>query len=222
MKRPMSWTGIDGTLAGVALARGYRCTLLEPNEIPALIGAVKAWFPEIKVGAASCYMREDFFRDEVFFAGQPEKEVLVVVIKKGDELAGMFSCERDRDALSLYARLGAIAPEHRGKRLGRAFPALAEAIGRASGMGMAYGMATLKVPHVQRSFESLGWQLIGITPGYDREMVAPGVIKRVYEAVYAKVLCAEAHLLRPNARNLTKRTRTFFEMLFPRRQMRGA
>jgi hypothetical protein len=45
------------------------------------------------------------------------------------------------------------------------FPSLAEAIGRAIGMGMIYGMATLKVPHVQRSFEKLGWDLIGITPG---------------------------------------------------------
>jgi hypothetical protein len=157
----------------------------------------------------------------VFFVGEREKDVLVVLIKKGDELAGLFSCERDPNALSLYARLGAVAPKHRGKRLCRAFPSIAEAIGRAIGMGMIYGMATLKVPHVQRSFETLGWELIGITPGYDREMVAPGIVKRVYEAVYAKVLVAERNLLPPLGRNMTKRTRAFFQLLFPHRPLRG-
>ena len=52
------------------------------------------------------------------------------------------------------------------------------------GIGMIYGMATLKIPHVQSPFERLGWQIIGITPGFDREMVAPGVVKRVFEVVY--------------------------------------
>jgi hypothetical protein len=122
----------------------------------------------------------------------------------------------------LYARLGVISPRHRGKRLGHTFALLTEAIGRAIGMGMIYGLATLKVPHVQRVFEALGWQLIGITPGYDREMVAPGVVKRVYEAIYAKVLVADARLLRPSARNLTERTRAFFRLLFPRKRLQRA
>jgi hypothetical protein len=81
-------------------------------------------------------------------------------------------------------------------------------------MGLAYDMATLKAPHAQRAFERAGWQLIGITPGYDREMVAPGVVKRVYEAVYTKVLVADAGLLRPQRQNLTPRTQAFFESLF--------
>ena len=216
------WVGVDRTLADIPLPRGYRFDLLARDEIPSLVEAIKAWFPEIEVGAASCYLREDFFRREVFFSGAREKDVLVVLIKKGDDLAGLFSCQRDCHALSLYARLGAIAPKHRGKRLGHVFPLLAEAIGRRIGMGMIYGMATLKVPHVQRSFETLGWELIGITPGYDREMVSPGVIKRVYEAVYAKVLVTERNLLRPRTRNLTKRTRAFFELLFPGRRLQRA
>src|SRR5439155_22552090 len=159
MNRPTSWAGIEKVIAAVSPARGYRLELLRPGDIPVLVEAINAWFPEIEVGAASCYLRHDFYPDEVFFSGQPEKDVLVVVVKKGSELAGLFSCERDRDALSLYARLGAIAPQHRGRRLCRVFPSLAEAIARAIGMGMVYGMATLKVPHVQRSFEALGWPL---------------------------------------------------------------
>jgi hypothetical protein len=219
------WTGIEGTIAKVPLARAYRLELLQRHEIPAVVAAVKAWFPEISVGSASCYLREDFFRHSVHLQGaqdEPKKDVLVVLIKRGRELAGLFSCERDRNTLSLYARLGVISPRHRGKRLGHTFALLAEAIGRAIGMGMIYGLATLKVPHVQRVFEALGWQLIGITPGYDREMVAPGVVKRVYEAIYAKVLVADARLLRPSARNLTERTRAFFRLLFPRKRLQRA
>ena len=66
------------------------------------------------------------------------------------------------------------------------------------------------------AFERLGWQLIGITPGYDREMVKPGVVKRVYEAVYAKVLVGAGSLLHPDSRNMTDRTKAFFALLFPR------
>lgn len=218
---PKDWARIRKTIAKVPLTRGYRFELLQRHEISWVVAGVKAWFPEISVGGASCHLREDFFRDEVYFPDGLPKDVLVVLVKKGDDLAGLFSCDRDHNTLSLYARLGVIAPQHRGVGLSHAFPLLAEAIGRAIGMEMIYGMATLKVPHVQRVFESFGWQLIGITPGYDQEMVAPGVVKRVYEAVYAKVLVGETKLLRPSARNLTEKTRAFFRLLFPGKSLAG-
>jgi GNAT superfamily N-acetyltransferase len=219
MKNFLNWSRIGRTIAKVPLASGYRFELLQDHDIAVIPAAVKAWFPEISVGSASSYLREDFFRDYVYLPGGPEKDVLVVLIRKEAELAGLFSCERDLNTLSLYAKLGVVAPRHRGMGLSHAILLLAEAIGRDVGMEMMYGMATLRVPHVQRAFETLGWQLIGITPGYDREMVAPGVVKRVYEAVYAKVLVAENGLLRPRARNLTQRTRAFFRMLFPRKRV---
>ena len=62
---------------------------------------------------------------------------------------------------------------------------------------MVYGLGTLRHPHMQATFERMGWQLIGITSRVRPErVVAPGVVKRVYEAVYAKVLVPE-ELLRP-------------------------
>jgi hypothetical protein len=91
---------------------------------------------------------------------------------------------------------------------------LAEAAGRAMGVGLIYGMATLKIPYMQQALERMGWKLIGITP-YDREMVAPGVVKRVFEAVYAKVLDRDEDLLRPDPQNLTPATRALFDALFP-------
>jgi hypothetical protein len=44
-----------------------------------------------------------------------------------------------------------------------------------------FGLATLKISHMQRALESAGWRLIGFTSGYDCEEVAPGDIKRVFE-----------------------------------------
>ena len=212
----MNWMEIAEMTASVPLPEGYRYDVLRRSEIPALIGFIDKWFPDISVGSASCYVREDFYNDKVSLAGEPERDTLVIVLKRDQELVGLFSCERDMDALALYARLAVIAPKHRGGHLSQSTIVLVEVIGRRMGMGLVYGMATLKIPYIQMAFERLGWLLIGITPGYDREMVAPGVVKRVYEAVYAKVLVGDSGLLHPDSRNMTDRTKAFFRLLFPR------
>ncbi|MGH9577053.1 MAG: hypothetical protein ACRD3R_06415, partial [Terriglobales bacterium] len=53
------------------------------------------------------------------------------------------------------------------------------------------------------------------TSGYDREQVAPGVVKRVFEGAYVKVLVPDEELLRPDPANLTPRARALFDVLFP-------
>jgi hypothetical protein len=133
----------------------------------------------------------------------------------GDELAGMGSWEREPDALSLYARLGIIAPDHRGAKIAVRAVEFTENLGRAMGAGFVYGLATLKVPHMQLALERAGYQLLGFAPGYDRELVAPGVVKRVYEAFYAKVLVPDEELLRPDPKNLSPKAKALFDMLFP-------
>jgi hypothetical protein len=45
-------------------------------------------------------------------------------------------------------------------------------------------------------------------------MVAPGVIKRVYEAMYVKVLAADADVLRPQVESMTPRTKALYDFLF--------
>ena len=211
----MKWLDIGEMAGAVPLPDGYRFELLKRSDIQEVVDSIQGWFPDISVGSASVYLRSDFLGEKVCLAEEADKDVLVVLLRAGRDLAGFFSCERDPDTLSLYARLAVVAPEHRGVGLCRKCIMLTEFIGRRIGMGMVYGMATLKIPHVQRAFEALGWRLIGIAPGYDREMVAPDVVKRVYEAVYAKVLVAECELLRPHTRNLTRGTRSIFRQLFP-------
>jgi hypothetical protein len=40
----------------------------------------------------------------------------------------------------------------------------------------------------QQTFERMAWQLVGIMAGLDKGLVTSGVVRRVYEAVYVKVL----------------------------------
>jgi len=211
----MKWMTLEDIADRVPLPEGYRFELLRRSDIAEVVAFIRSWFPGITVGSASGYTRAEFFEDQVSLAGEAEKNVCVVLVRYNFELAGLVCCERDQDALTLFGSLIVIAPAHRGAQLGRTGVVLTEALARNMGFGLVYGMATLRYPHMQRALEIAGWQLIGITPGYDREMVAPGIVKRVYEAMYAKVLDPDASLLRPEPQNLTARTRAFFDFVFP-------
>lgn len=211
----MKWRSIDEISVMAPLPEGYRYTMLARAEISALIDGIRRWHLDIAVGGGSCYLRKDFYTGNVFLEGEAPKDIFVGLFKRGDELMGMFSWEQIPDTLSLYGRLIAIDPAHRGAKLASAVMPLAEIVGRAMGAEFLFGLATLKIPHMQRALEASGWQLIGFTSGYDREQVAPGVVKRVFEGVYCKVLVPEAELLRPDPKNLTPKARALFEALFP-------
>jgi hypothetical protein len=199
------------------LGAGYRFELLTRAEVGPLIAGLSAWHSAISVGGASCYLQEQYYGAKVFFADAPERESVVLTLKCGADLVGMFSCTVDLATQSIYAGLGVAAPGHRGANLAYAGMTFVETVARHLGMGFVFGMATLKHPYVQRACERAGWQLIGIAPGYDRELVAPGVVKRVYEAIYAKVLEPDGGVLPPQPHNLTPRTQALFDSIFQSR-----
>ncbi len=211
----MKWPTIEQFSAMCSLPPGYRFEALQRADIPALIEAIQRWHPDIAVGGGSCYLREEFYDRYVSFDGEMEKPVIVNLFRCGEELAGMWSWEQEPDALTLYARLIVIDPAHRSAKLASKVMPLAELAGRAMGAEFFFGLATLKIPHMQHALETAGWQLIGFTSGYDREQVAPGVVKRVFEGVYTKVLVPQEDLLRPDPRNLTPKARALFDVLFP-------
>ncbi|MDH3318107.1 MAG: hypothetical protein OEO84_00255 [Betaproteobacteria bacterium] len=202
-------------MANWPLPQGYRLEQLRRADVPELIGCVKEWYPDIIVGAVGCYLQEDFYLRQVFLEGESEKEVMVILLRKDPELAGMLSLERDQHNLTLYCGLGVLAPKHRGAKLANLAPLALETMGRALGMEVIYYITTLRSPHMQAVAETAGFRLVGILPGSDRAMVAPGVVKRVYEAVYIKVLVPEAELLRPKPEYLTPKTKVLFDVLFP-------
>lgn len=207
---------LRGVLDRLPLAPGYRFEMLQQGEIDMLTQALPTWYPDIRVGAASCFLRREFYDTRVCFEGRPGDDVYVLLLRRGEAAAGMFAWDLDRDAMTVYGRLGVAAPGHRGARLTQAGLALLEVFGRRVGAGLLYGLATLRTRHVQDVFERAGWRLVGIAPGFDREMVAPGTVKRVFEAVYAKVLAGPAELLQPQGQHMTPATRALFERLFER------
>ena len=211
----MKWPTIEQMSAMTPLPDGFRFELLKRADIPALIEAIRLWHPDIAVGGGSCYLRESFYAEQVYLDGEAEKNVLVALFRHGDDMAGMWSWEQEPDALTLYGRLIVIAPQYRSAKLASTVAPLAELAGRVMGAEFFLGLATLKIPQMQRALESAGWQLIGFTSGYDREQVAPGVVKRVFEGVYCKVLVPEDELVRPDPNNLTPRARALFDVLFP-------
>ena len=199
----------------VSLPEGFRLELLKRADIATLIESIRRWHPDIAVGGGSCYLRESFYNEHVSLAGEAQKNILVALFRRSDEMVGMWCWEQEPDALTLYARLIVIAPQYRSAKLASAVIPMAEVAGRAMGAEFFFGLATLKIPHMQHALESAGWRLIGFTSGYDREQVAPGVVKRVFEGVYCKPLVPDDELVRPNPDNLTPRARALFEFLFP-------
>jgi hypothetical protein len=210
----MSWIAIDELSSKLPIPPGYRTEQLKRSEIPEVIRCFRDWFPDITVGAESCYQREDFYSREVSLEGEPERDVIVFLFKKDQELVAIVSLQRSEDTLTLYGRLGAIAPRYRGAKLAYIGPALLEAVGRAMGMEVIYALAEFTIPNMQMLFERAGFQIAGIIPASDRLLVAPGVTKRVYEAYYVKVLAADAEILRPQAESMTPRAKALYDFLF--------
>ena len=92
---------------------------------------------------------------------------------------------------------------------------LAEKMGRAMGAGFIYTLATMKMPQMQLALERAGYHLIGFMPGYDREEVSPGMVKRVFEAGYAKRLAPAEEFLRPEDKNMSPNVKRLFDTIFP-------
>ncbi|HEX7913848.1 MAG TPA: GNAT family N-acetyltransferase [Paraburkholderia sp.] len=211
----MRWATVTELNNLIALPAGYAFEQLSRSEIPELTTKVQQWHPDIGIGAGSCYIREQFYLDKTFLADEVERDIFVLVIKFAGESVGMWSYEREPDALSIYGRLLIVAPEHRGSKVALSCMAGTERISRTCGAEFIYTMATLKVPHMQIALERAGYQLVGFAPGYDREVGSDGAVKRIFEAVYGKVLVAEDDMLRPDPANLTPRTKALFELMFP-------
>lgn len=214
----MSWPSAAQLTALCPPADGCSYEVLSRSAIPELVAALRTWQPAWQVGAASVFSRESYYERFVYLDGEDsdERHVYVILLRGGGGgLAGMLAAERIPDALSLYASLAVLGPEHRGRRTPMFEGDYLEAVARHAGLEFIYTLATLKHRGSQRYFESMGYQLIGFVPGYDREEVAPGVIKRVIEAAYCKVLAPRESLLRPDVDDMTPRVKALYERLYP-------
>ena len=210
----MKWPTADEMRALIPLPEGYQLERFELAQVADLTAGIKTWYPEISVGVNSGYLREDYYLNRVHLEGKNDRDISVFPITFQGKLIGMWSFEREVDSLAIYGRVLIIAQEHRGANLGGILLKGTEALGQFMGAAFMYALATLRIPHAQRVLESAGFRLLGFFPGYDREEISPGVVKRVYQAVYAKLLVPESEILFPNSKNMTPTSSALFAMLF--------
>jgi len=210
----VNWLPWEQALAFIEMPPGYTVQAMCRHHIPEVTSALQRWYPEITFGVSSSFLREDFYRERVCLDGAVDKDVIVLTVWCGDELVGVWAGEREVDSLALWGRLVVIAPPHAGAGLTRRIISGMEEAGRRMGAAFIYGLITLKHVYAQQVVESAGYRLLGFFPGYDRELVAPGVVKRVYQAVYAKLLAPDDKVLRPDPKNMTPKARALYELLF--------
>lgn len=213
----MRWPTVDAIAALAPLPAGYRFAHFGRAQIAPVIAALKAWYPNIAFGVNGCYLREDFYLKRVCLEGNLDRDVLAVPILFGDEMAGFWSFEREVDSLAIWGRLIVVAPEHRGAKVSLHSLSGGEGLGRVMGAAFVYAFAPLSTPYVQQTLERAGYRVLGFFPGRDREEVAPGVVKRVYQAVYAKLLVPEEQVHWPDPGKMTPRAREMYGLLFPER-----
>ena len=87
-------------------------------------------------------------------------------------------------------------------------------MGRFMGAGLIYGMATTRAPYMQQALEHAGYKAVGIMPGFDQEEAEPGIVRRVYEVIYAKQLAPHSNFLIPSVHNLTPTVARLYAEIF--------
>ena len=211
----MKWPELSELEKVVPFPDGFIGQRLHRKDIPLLIESIQKWYPDISVGGASCYLTQEFYESQATLQGEDDKPLFVLTMWKSEELIGFISWDWEAAPKALYARFGVVSPTSRSAGLGTFGQRFGEALGRLMGAGFIYSMCTLKTPHMQLAFERAGYKLLGFAPGYDQEVISPGVVKRVFEAYYAKILVQPEELHVPDKKNLTPQTLALFQTLFP-------
>lgn len=211
----MNWLPWSEALGLIDLPAGYSVQELRSEHLAAVTAALPQWYPDITFGVNSVFLREDFYRERACLDGALDQDVLVLTVWHGDDLVLVYAVEREVDSLVWWGRIVAVAPQHAGQGLTRRMIEGMEEHGRRIGAAFFYAMVTLRHRYMQQGLESAGYRLLGMFPGFDRELVAPGVVKRVYQAVYAKLLAPEDKVLRPNPQNMTPTSSALYALLFP-------
>jgi hypothetical protein len=211
----MKWPELSELEKLVPFPDGCIGKKLHRKDIPLLIESIQKWYPDISVGGASCYLTQEFYESQAALEGEEDKPLFVFTLWKSEELVAFISWDWEEAPEALYSRFGAVSPTSRSAGIGTFGQRFGEALGRLMGAGFIYSMCTLKTPHMQLAFERAGYKLLGFAPGYDREIVSPGVVKRVFEAYFAKILVPLDELHVPDPKNLTPQTLALFKTLFP-------
>lgn len=211
----MNWSAAMSVLQKTEPPANYALEVMRSADVSTVVGSLSDWYPDIVVGAESCHLTEEFYHSQTaLMDAVGERAILPIVARFHDEIVGMITYEKNVDARTITCRMGVVAPAHRGTGLALFGPILLEKIGTAIGAELALYYATLKTKDQQVLAERMRFQLVGIVPAFDRDMISPGEIKRVYEALYAKVLIPSEGVVKPPEGALSFKTRKVWHALF--------
>lgn len=210
----MRWPSLEELMQHGAIPEGVTLrhwTDAELDELPAII---RAWYPAATVGAESLFLDPAFLRGELVRPDAPDRDILSWAICEQGRVVGFQSFQRDLGARALHGRLGFLAPDARSGFLGALGFSLFEALGRLSGAELLQVWVTLAHKGQQLFAERRGWTLAGLVPGFDRDLLPDGSVKRVMEGLYVKLLVEPDALQWPDEAQLTPRTRRVLSALF--------
>jgi hypothetical protein len=211
----MKWKPIEQATHAIGLPEGYLFKQLTKEKIPEIIERLKQWYPDILVFSESCHLDPRFYSEQTFLFGDAdEKNIFPAMCLFDSKIVGFMSFEKNSLGRTVSARMATFDPAHRGKNLGAFVIQIIEEMGKLAGAELVYSYATLKIPHQQRHAERMGYKLVGIIPAYDRDMIEPGVVKRVYEGLYAKVLVDSESIQLPDTAAMTPNTLAMWNFLY--------
>lgn len=215
----MQWREMSEMLTELPPPDGYVVDQLARPDIPTIAELLGRWYPDIAVGTESRHLTTSFYEREFFLKGEERDRPLIgLVVRTADtwDIVGYQTLERNPRGLQVLGPLGVVEPSRRGLGLGVFGTKTLETIGRSIGAEVAIYFSTLKVAQAQKNAEKGGYQLVGIVPAFDIDALEPGVVKRVYEALYAKVLAGPERIHLPDWKQLTPTTRALYRQLFGR------
>jgi GNAT superfamily N-acetyltransferase len=166
-----------------------------------VIEFVRAHYPEVSAGAESGFCEPSFFEECVAMVDRDyDRPIAAFVIHTSSgALVAFLSVEHDPRARVLHGRLALVHPAHRRSGLGRFLGGdLVMQLATALRVELIMTYATLTHSFSQALLEAEGYMLVGIVPAHDRDSVAPGTVKRVWEALYARVLVEDDAVLAPS------------------------
>lgn len=213
----MRWRSLEEMLSGIETPEGCSAEQLAREDLPRLTALLESWYPDIRVGTESRHLEPSFYEREFFLrGGSPERSLYGILVRDraSGDIIGLLTMERNVRGLQLSAALGVLEPSRRGLGIGFLGTAALEVVGRNIGAEVVLYYSTLKTARAQRNAENQGFKLVGLVPAFDVDAIAPGKVKRVYEALYSKVLVEAERIHLPEWEALTPSTRALYTHLF--------
>lgn len=217
MSENFRWPKIEVIKPTLKIPAGFDVAQMSEKEIPMIIDLLQKWYPDIDVGSESVHLTTDFYTKECLLK-ETTTDKNVYPLKffnvNDGEIIGFMSMRKDVRARSVFGGLGVTAPGHRSEGFGMLGSTIFLETAKLMKAGIVYTYVTLKHPYNQIVLEKLGFKLVGIVPAFDIDQVDGKTQKRVWEALYAKVLANPSEIESPKSEAMTPVCKKLYEHLF--------